>query len=88
MWAGPSFSVTPQAHKLVTHGVYAKIRSPIYGFGMLLIIGMCMVVQEPALWILVPVVLVVQAKRAQAEAQVLEAKFGEEYRSYRAGTWF
>jgi len=29
-----------------------------------------------------------QVWRARAEAKVLEARFGEEYRRYRAGTWF
>ncbi len=85
---GPSFSVTPQAYKLVTHGLYAKIRNPIYVFGIVLVIGVCMVVQKPVLWIIVPVVMAAQARRAQAEARVLEAKFGEEYCRYRGRTWF
>src|SRR6266478_3162968 len=29
---GRSFSVTPQARQLVTHGLYSKIRNPIYVF--------------------------------------------------------
>src|ERR1035438_10105814 len=29
---GASFSVSPQAKELVTHGLYARIRNPIYVF--------------------------------------------------------
>jgi protein-S-isoprenylcysteine O-methyltransferase Ste14 len=29
-----------------------------------------------------------QIMRARKESQVLEAKFGDEYRAYRAQTWF
>src|SRR5438552_14948201 len=37
---GDSFSVSAQARKLVTHGIYARIRNPVYCFGTLFIAGM------------------------------------------------
>jgi len=85
---GRSFSVTPQARQLVTHGLYSKIRNPIYVFGTVAIAGFCLLLQRPAGWLLVILVIVVQAARARKEARVLEAKFGDEYRSYRNRTWF
>jgi len=85
---GRSFSLTPQARKLVTHGLYSRIRNPIYLFGTLAIVGLCLILQRPALWLLPLFVIVMQTARARREAQVLEAKFGDEYRAYRAGTWF
>jgi protein-S-isoprenylcysteine O-methyltransferase Ste14 len=30
---GNSFSVAPQATQLVTHGIYSRIRNPVYVFG-------------------------------------------------------
>ena len=30
---GKSFAITAKAHQLVTHGIYSKIRNPIYVFG-------------------------------------------------------
>lgn len=85
---GKSFSVTAQARKLVTHGIYSRIRDPIYVFSFMMILGVLMVVQKPVWFIFPAVLLVVQSLRARKEAQVLEAKFGEEYREYRRGTWF
>jgi protein-S-isoprenylcysteine O-methyltransferase Ste14 len=84
---GKSFSITPQAHKLVTRGVYSRIRNPIYVFGSVMLAGLILILQRPALWILLGVVVIVQTLRARKEARVLEAAFGEDYREYRK-TWF
>jgi protein-S-isoprenylcysteine O-methyltransferase Ste14 len=85
---GKSFSIRPEAHELVTTGIYARIRNPIYVFGTVLLTGLFLVLQRPALWILLTVVVVAQTVRARKEAQVLEAAFGERYREYRRKTWF
>jgi|SRR5215469_1025799 len=85
---GRSFSITAQAKKLVTHGLYSKIRNPIYVFGAVTIAGLFLIVQKPALWILFTLMVAMQIVRARKESQVLEAKFGDEYRAYRAQTWF
>src|ERR1700722_9390520 len=80
---GRSFSVTPQARKLVTHGVYSKIRNPIYVFGALLIFGFLLALQKPQLFLVFLIVIPMQIIRAQKEAQVLEGKFGDAYRQYK-----
>jgi len=85
---GRSFSVTAQARKLVTHGLYSKIRNPIYVFGTLAIVGLCLILQKPGPWLLVVFVVAMQTVRARKEARVLEAKFGDEYRAYLSRTWF
>lgn len=85
---GKSFSLKPEAHALVTTGLYAKIRNPIYVFGIVMIAGLIMVLQKPNLWILLVVVVVGQTIRARREARVLEAAFGDAYREYRRRTWF
>src|SRR5512142_1479174 len=36
---GRSFAVTPQAKVLVTHGLYSRIRNPMYVFAFLLVTG-------------------------------------------------
>ena len=85
---GRSFSVTPQARKLVTHGLYSRIRNPIYFFGAVAMAGFFLIIQRPILWVLFMAVVVIQIVRARRAAAVLEAKFGEEYRAYRSHTWF
>jgi protein-S-isoprenylcysteine O-methyltransferase Ste14 len=85
---GTSFSILPRAKKLVTRGLYSKIRNPIYTFGTVAIAGMLLILQIPRLWIWLVVVVAIQILRAGREARVLEAKFGEEYRAYRDQTLF
>jgi protein-S-isoprenylcysteine O-methyltransferase Ste14 len=85
---GKSFAVTAQAKHLVTHGLYSKIRNPIYVFGSCVLAGVILVVGRPV-WLLIFLAIVpLQIWRARKESAVLEAAFGDEYRKYRAGTWF
>jgi protein-S-isoprenylcysteine O-methyltransferase Ste14 len=85
---GRSFAVTPQAKVLVTHGLYSKIRNPMYVFAFLLVTGFFIALQKVYLFPLLAVLLTVQIVRVRQESRVLEAKFGEEYREYRRRTWF
>jgi len=84
-----NFSVTPQARELVTTGVYSKIRNPVYVFSTIAIAGFLLYMHFfLGLLIFLAVVIPLQWLRARAEARVLEAKFGDQYRAYRAQTWF
>jgi protein-S-isoprenylcysteine O-methyltransferase Ste14 len=85
---GQSFAVTPQARELVTGGVYSKIRSPMYLFSALLILGLMLTLQKPYLYPILLVLVPIQIVRAHQEAKVLEEKFGDTYRDYRKKTWF
>lgn len=85
---GRSFSIKAEARRLVTHGIYSKIRNPIYVFGEVLFAGFILLLHRPGLWALFFAILIMQIIRARREAQVLEAAFGEAYREYRRKTWF
>lgn len=84
---GRSFAVRAEAHELVTHGIYSKIRNPIYVFSAFLVLALALTLQRPMILAFLLVLIPVQIMRARKEAAVLEAKFGEEYRRYRQQTW-
>jgi protein-S-isoprenylcysteine O-methyltransferase Ste14 len=85
---GASLTVSARAKKLVTRGLYSKIRNPIYVFGSCVIAGIILLSARP-LWLLLFVLVIpLQIWRAKKESSVLESAFGDEYRSYRAKTWF
>ena len=85
---GDSFSVHAEAKQLVTWGLYSRIRNPIYVFSTLVMVGFAVLYRRPAclLWLLV--LVPVQWSRAKRESEVLEQAFGEDYRRYKAKTWF
>ena len=85
---GRAFSVQAKATTLVTTGIYARIRNPIYVFGALLSVGIFIFVHRPWLLLIWVPLLPLQRFRVRKEEQVLEAKFGEAYRDYRRETWF
>ena len=64
---GEAFSVTAQAHQLVTQGLYSKIRHPIYVFGTLAFLFVVLALQGwPALtiWaIVIPIPFSMQSCR-------------------------
>lgn len=85
---GRSFSIQAKATELVTQGIYSKIRNPVYVSGTVLFAGIILWIGRP-IWLLILLILIpMQVIRARREARVLEAKFGDAYRAYRAKTWF
>ena len=85
---GASFSVRPDARKLVTHGLYSKFRHPVYVFGGLAWFGALLILlgwRAVIIWLFVAVIEVIRARR---EERVLVEAFGPEYEAYRSTTWF
>ncbi len=84
---GTSFSVTAQARRLVTNGLYARLRNPIYLFGGLAYLGGMIALQSWPLLAAWLALIPVQLLRIRKEEKVLEAAFGQAYLDYRARTW-
>jgi len=86
---GQSFSVRAEARQLVTRGLYARLRHPIYIFGGLAYLGVFLALQHRGMLAAFLVFSVlVQGARARRENRVLGAHFGQAYRDYRSRTWF
>ena len=85
---GDSFSVESLAQKLVVRGIYSRIRHPMYLFSALLFLGLILYAGQPWFLLIFLVLVPLQLFRIHREDEVLEAKFGEDYRRYRQNTWF
>jgi len=83
-----SFSITPRATKLVTHGIYSRIRNPVYVFSAIALFGFVLYLDLPYFFWAFLILIPVQILRARAESRVLEQHFGDEYRRYKSTTWF
>jgi protein-S-isoprenylcysteine O-methyltransferase Ste14 len=84
-WLGKSFSILPEARKLVTAGPYAYARHPLYTVEMITICGTALQFQAPWSWLIALAVVVLLWIRSHFEEQVLTENFPE-YPQYRART--
>jgi protein-S-isoprenylcysteine O-methyltransferase Ste14 len=87
---GTNWSVTLQVreqHRLITQGVYRRIRHPMYSALLLYGLGQALVVPN---WVAGPSYLVsfviLFAFRVRAEEQMMLEEFGDEYGAYMAKT--
>jgi len=82
---GKSFSILPEARKLVTDGPYAWVRHPLYTVEIITILGTAMQFQAPWAWLIALVVVALLWIRSHYEEQVLAGAYPE-YGAYRART--
>jgi len=89
IWAlaslGRSFSITPQARRLVTTGPYALVRHPLYLSEEIAFIGIAMMCISPGTIVVVVVQWLFQLRRMTNEERILQATFPE-YEAYAAQT--
>jgi protein-S-isoprenylcysteine O-methyltransferase Ste14 len=72
----------------VTHGLYSRLRHPIYVFGTLAFLWALLALKGWPALVVWSVVIAVQVVRARREDRVLAKAFGAEYSAYRSATWF
>lgn len=82
---GKSFSIMPEARKLVTGGPYSLVRHPLYTVEIITILGTAMQFQGPWSWAIALVVVLLLWIRSHFEEEVLAGAYPE-YREYRART--
>ncbi|NWF95703.1 MAG: isoprenylcysteine carboxylmethyltransferase family protein [Candidatus Thorarchaeota archaeon] len=76
-----------EGHTLVTTGLYARVRHPMYSGGLVGIIAFGLVFRCVAVMLFaIALFFVVFQKRWKREEQLLEQEFGEQYREYMKRT--
>jgi len=85
---GSSFTPKAEARALVTHGLYSRIRHPIYFFASLALLGTAICLRSVYFNVYLAVTIAAQLWRIRRENKVLRDKFGQEYLNYRRKTWF
>ena len=85
---GNSFTIGAHAKKLVTVGLYSKLRHPVYYFSILAIVGLAIFTWSIYMTIPVVLLIVIEIARIRQEETVLEKTFGKDYTRYKQTTWF
>jgi protein-S-isoprenylcysteine O-methyltransferase Ste14 len=75
-----------EGHKLVTDGLYARVRNPSYVGLLVSSVGLALVFRSLPGVILALLLIWPLIARMDAEERLLEDNFGDEYRRYRART--
>jgi len=85
-WLGRSFSILPEARRLVTDGPYRYVRHPLYVAEALSTLGVTLQLQQPLGALLAISIYLGQFARMGYEEEVLERAFPE-YADYRKRTF-
>ena len=85
---GASFSVRPDARRLVTSGLYSKLRHPVYVFGTPAVMGILVALLGWKALVIAVILVPVEMLRARREEAVLVETFGSQYIAYRERTGF
>ena len=85
-WLGRSFTILPEARRLVTSGPYRYIRHPLYLVSIIASIGAMMQFEQPWAFVLVAAAGALQIARLHYEERVLGDALPE-YAGYAARTW-
>ena len=85
-WLGRSFSLLPEARRLVTNGPYRHIRHPLYLAGLIGSLGVMLQFRQPWALLIVLATFALQITRMNYEEQVLSRAFPE-YEIYATRSW-
>jgi protein-S-isoprenylcysteine O-methyltransferase Ste14 len=84
---GASFTPKAEARSLVRHGLYSRLRHPVYFFGMLGLLGIALALRSIYFNAYLVITIIGLMWRIRREDRVLRAKFGDDYLAYRKQIW-
>ena len=85
---GDAATWAPLAKRLVTQGIYSKIRHPIYLGQALCAIGWVLIFESMLVRVIGLVIILITIIRAVLEERVLTKRFGKQYLEYKKRTLF
>ena len=85
---GNSFSVQPKADQLISQGLYARIRHPIYLFSTIAAFFWALMAAKWYWFVPIILLILLQIWRARKEEQKMLEKFNGQYIEYKKKTWF
>jgi protein-S-isoprenylcysteine O-methyltransferase Ste14 len=88
MTLGDAFTALPNAKKLVTKGIYATLRHPIYTGISVLLAGYILIIDTLLIRVIAVLCILSFLIRIFFEEKKLREKFGKKYEKYRKKTLF
>lgn len=85
---GDSFTARAEARELVAHGLYSRIRHPVYFFGAMALCGIAICLRSIYFNVYLTITILGLLWRIRRENRVLRDKFTTAYADYRRRTWF
>tara|TARA_Y100000310_G_C20626110_1_gene785993 strand:+ start:1222 stop:1635 length:414 start_codon:yes stop_codon:yes gene_type:complete len=85
---GDAATWLPIAKKIVTRGIYSKIRHPIYIGQALCAAGWIFIIESLAVRVICVAIILITIVRAILEERVLTKRFGKQYLEYKKRTLF
>ncbi len=83
--AGTNLRPFTDSSALVTSGLFAYTRNPMYMGMILALAGLALILNERWPWLVLPVfAAVIQFRFIHFEEQLMEKTFGDDYRTYKA----
>jgi protein-S-isoprenylcysteine O-methyltransferase Ste14 len=78
--------VIREGHQLITHGIYRFTRNPVYLGALMVLLGMPIFISSLYGFLVMAVLIPLVLNRIRIEEGMLEAEFGEAYRTYQKAT--
>ncbi len=84
---GDALTLLPRGKRLITSGIYKKVRHPIYIASMGVFVCLSLYTMNALILVITFALIILQTFRAAFEEKVLLKTFGNLYMEYKKNTW-